>query len=87
MSVFMLSPVLKTLTDSISTDTIYAMTVSSCYKDLLLKGSLVPRNAGKDCLLFAICGSCEFCPFLSLKVAKLLAYSVSFSIYIIIIYI
>ena len=38
MSVFVLSPVLKTLTDSISTDTIYAMTVSSCYIDLLLKG-------------------------------------------------
>ena len=28
-SVFALSPVLKTLTDSISTDTIYAMTVST----------------------------------------------------------
>lgn len=28
-SVFTLSPVLKTLTDSISTDTIYAMTVST----------------------------------------------------------
>lgn len=61
MSVFVLSPVLKTLTDSISTDTIYAMTVSSCYKDLLLKGSLVPRNAGKYCLLFTISGNCEFC--------------------------
>ena len=28
-SVFALSPVLKTLTDSVSTDTIYAMTVST----------------------------------------------------------
>ena len=28
--VFGFSPVLKTLTDSISTDTIYAMTVSTC---------------------------------------------------------
>ena len=32
VSVLVLSPILKTLTDSISTDTIYAMTVSTASK-------------------------------------------------------
>ena len=44
-SVFALSPVLKTLTDSISTDTIYAMTVSTAKIRVItynLKPSLRP---------------------------------------------
>lgn len=40
-SVFALSPVLKTLTDSISTDTIYAMTVSTAN---IKKSSAVLKN-------------------------------------------
>ena len=63
MSVFVLSPVLKTLTDSISTDTIYAMTVSSCYIDLLLKGFTCAKKCWQILIIIYYQWHCEFCLF------------------------
>ncbi|XP_015749921.1 PREDICTED: phosphatidylinositol N-acetylglucosaminyltransferase subunit C-like isoform X1 [Acropora digitifera] len=58
MSVFVLSPVLKTLTDSISTDTIYAMTTFMLAMNLLLydygtRAAIVSRSASLNASIFA----------------------------------
>ncbi|KAL9988601.1 hypothetical protein ACROYT_G003063 [Oculina patagonica] len=57
-SVFVLSPVLKTLTDSISTDTIYAMTTFMLAMNLLLydygtSAAIVSRSASLNASIFA----------------------------------
>ncbi|XP_020610418.1 phosphatidylinositol N-acetylglucosaminyltransferase subunit C-like isoform X2 [Orbicella faveolata] len=57
-SVFALSPVLKTLTDSISTDTIYAMTTFMLAMNLLLydygtSAAIVSRSASLNASIFA----------------------------------
>ena len=72
MSVFVLSPVLKTLTDSISTDTIYAMTVSSCYIDLLLKGFTCAKKMQTLIIMYHQ-WHCEFCLFFVAKNDKVAA--------------
>ncbi|KAJ7377787.1 hypothetical protein OS493_026354 [Desmophyllum pertusum] len=57
-SVLVLSPVLKTLTDSISTDTIYAMTTFMLAMNLLLydygtRAAIVSRSASLNAAIFA----------------------------------
>lgn len=58
VSVLVLSPVLKTLTDSISTDTIYAMTTFMLAMNLLLydygtRAAIVSRSASLNASIFA----------------------------------
>ena len=53
-SVYVLSPVLKTLTDTISTDTIYAMTVRTGLSKLHCTMNLYERNNVKSGLLCGI---------------------------------
>lgn len=65
-SVYVLSPVLKTLTDTISTDTIYAMTVRTGLSKLHCTMNLYERNNVKSGLL---CGIQSFFYFLSFIMA------------------
>ena len=76
-SVYVLSPVLKTLTDTISTDTIYAMTVRTGLSRLHCTMNLYERNNVKSGLL---CGIQSFFYFLSFIMATIYKiYKLSFT--------